>query len=214
MEEERIVYVGFSKHKHVWAVMSFLIRWWEFPKTWNPLTWFQIFFASHVFLIFPATKRRPFYMVSEAAGSSVRYMSQFNFEGHAVISRVYQLEFDKPTYDKMKTYSEQYAGNPYALLENAGIVISKIFRCKLNPFSDGDGEKSQKCSELVLRNAILRLPEVNMAYLRSIVKEDLGIELYDDINLIGVKDCHDILQSLAKRNVVKEIPQYAPLKII
>jgi hypothetical protein len=211
MEQMRTVYVGFSKHRHAWAVMSFLIRWWENPKTWNPLTWFSLFSASHVFLIFPANSRRPFYMVSEAAGSSVRYMSQQNFEGHASITRVYQMRFAKPTYDKIKTYSEQYAGTPYALFENIGIVISRILGRSTNIFAGG--EDRQKCSELVLRNAILRLPDMTFEKLIDSVKEECGYTLIPDLDSIGVRDVEVILDSLVRRGIIKEVSRYGQLKV-
>lgn len=210
--EDRIVYVGFSKHKSLWAVMSFLIRWWEEPRSWNPRTWFDLFFASHVYLIFPATKRRKFYMVSEAAGSSVRYMSQMNFEGHAEILKVYEFRFPKETYDKIRTYSEQYAGNPYALWENVGIVLGRFLRRKVNMFSGG--EKYQKCSELVLRNAVLRLPEMDFVKVRGIVHDHTGYDILDDIDSIGVRDTYLILEALEAKGVIKELPSFTPLLIV
>ena len=211
MEQMRTVYVGFSKHRHAWALMSFLIRWWEAPKTRNPLTWFRLFSASHVFLIFPANTRRPFYMVSEAAGSSVRYMSQSNFEGHAEITRVYELRFPKVVYDKIKTYSEQYAGSPYALIENAGIVISRILGRSHNIFASG--ENRQKCSELVLRNAILRLPDMTFEKLIDSVQGECGYRLVPDLDSIGVRDVEVILDSLVRRGIIDEVSRYGKLKV-
>lgn len=204
MDEQRVVYVGLSRHHKWWAIGSFLIRWWEHPKNWNPASWFGLFHSSHVFMIFPANKRRDFYMVSEAAGSSVRFMSEMNFVKHAKITKLYELRFPKSVYDKMKTYSEQYAGNQYATWENIGIVIAKILKKAVNPFDDGD--RSQKCSELVFRNCLIRIPGMTFEELRRITFDARAVQLPTDIDLLGVRDTFETLECLVDAGKASRLP--------
>ena len=212
MDEQRLVYVGLSRHKHWWAIGSLLIRWWEQPKSWNPFTWFRLFHSSHVFMIFPANRRRDFYMVSEAAGSQTRFMSQMNFEKHATITKIYELKFPKEVYDKMKTYSEQHAGTEYATWENLGIVIAKILKKAINPFAEKEG--ALKCSELVFRNCLIRLPGLTFEEIRRITFDERAVLLPADLDLLGVRDTFETLECLADAGKVSRVPMYWPLRIV
>lgn len=205
--EARKLYVGLSKSKPV-KIGSVLIRWAESPKKLSdPRTWFSLYHSSHVFILFPKKPNRPFFMVQEAAGAMIRWMSQFNFLDHAEFTKLYELDLTKPVYDEIKTYGEQFAGTPYAFMENLGIVwvrLCNLFGKKVkNPFPHG--EKAQKCSELVCRNVILRITGMNIQTLSYVVNFERGHSMPEDLDLVGVRDMEEALEMLVDRGIIKKV---------
>lgn len=202
---EKEFYIGFSRARSPLKIFSFLIRWAEMPKTFNPLSWLKLYHSSHCFTLYPRNDRRPFFMVNEAAGSAVRFMSEKHFLDHAKITKLYLVSLPEIIYDVMKTEGEEWAGAPYALFENVGIVLVRIahffgFNIK-NPF--GQGKAALKCSEMILINTILRIPGVNEGLLRSLVRIDFRKELPKDLDTFGVRDLYFICESLARRGHIK-----------
>jgi len=199
-------FIGFSRARSPLKIFSTLIRWAEYPKRiYNPLTWFRLYDASHCFTLYPKTDKRPFFMVNEAAGSSVRFMSQKHFLDHSLILKLYAVELPEDLYEAMKTEGEEWAGAPYALFENVGIVLVRIahffgFNIR-NPF--GQGKAALKCSEMILINTILRIPGVNEGLLRSFVRVDFRKELPKDLDTFGVRDLCLICEALNRRGFIK-----------
>lgn len=205
--EVRKLYVGLSKSNPA-KIGSVLIRWAESPKKLSdPRSWFSLYHSSHVFILFPKKPNRTFFMVQESAGPGIRWQSQFYFLDHARINKLYEFTLEKSVYDDVKAYGEQYAGAPYAFMENAGIAITRlfgIFGIKIkNPFPGG--EALQKCSELVIRNVILRVLGMNPETLAYVVSFERGHIMPTDLDLMGVRDTEEALQMLCARGIVKEV---------
>lgn len=198
-------YIGFSRARSPLKIFSTLIRWAEAPKSFNPISWLSLYHSSHCFTLYPRNDRRPFFMVNEAAGSMVRFASEKHFLDHSLIVKVYKIEMPETIYEIMKTEGEEWAGSPYALWENVGILFVRIahfFGGNIrNPF--GQGTTALKCSEMILINTILRLPMVNESLLRSFVRIDYRLELPRDMDTFGVRDLHFICESLEKRGYIK-----------
>lgn len=211
---KRILYVGLSRPK-TFKIGSVLIRWAESPKElFNPQSWFALFNSSHVFSLFPAHPRRPFYLVNEAAGTMVRWISQPHFEDHAAILNLYRFEFDEATYRLIRTYGELHAGAPYAFAENIGIAFVRVVKLITgktiaNPF--GAGEGIQKCSELIIRNIVSRVAA--LPQLRTDLFNERGHVLPSDIEVIGVRDIYEVLEYLADGLVCERVPTDSVLRI-
>lgn len=198
-------YIGFSRARSPLKIFSTLIRWAETPKTFNPLSWFKLYHSSHCFTLYPRNDRRPFFIVNEAAGFFVRFMSEKYFLEHSKITKLYLVSLPEIIYDAMKTEGEEWAGAPYALWENLGILFVRIahfFGINIrNPF--GQGKTALKCSEMILINTILRLPNVNEGLLRSFVRIDFRKELPRDMDTFGVRDLFYICEALKNREYIK-----------
>lgn len=212
----RKLYVGFSR-PCTFSLVSMLIRWAESPKRWgDPRSWFSLYHSSHVLIVFPSKPNRRFFMVQEAAGAQVRWVSEMHFLIHCKFTRLYEITMDKTTYDAIKTYGEQYAGAPYAFWENVGIAYVRIMKALgfivKNPFAGG--EKVQKCSELVCRNVILRLLDMNVATLSHVVGFERGHVIPSDLDTVGVRDMEEALEMMAQRKLVTLIAPVNHLKVL
>lgn len=143
-------------------------------------------------------------MVNEAAGAQVRFSSEKHFLNHSIMALTYKVRLPEDLYHQMKTEGEEWAGTPYAFLENLGIVIVRFahfFGKNIrNPFAS---ERSAiKCSEMILINTILRIPGVNEGLIRSYVILDFRRILPKDMDTFGVRDLYYICESLAKRKFI------------
>lgn len=199
--EKRILYGGLSVPHKSWKIGATIIRWSEVYHSFKkPSGWFDLFFASHVFAVHPAHAARNFYMVNHAAGAMVHWLSQPNFEKINRVVALYKFILDEEVYRKIKNSAEYQSGDPYAMLENMGIAYARFmlwaFGTKVkNPF--GKGSLTQKCSELFLRDVILGL--VDWETLKTGVKIERGYELWQDIDLIGVRDMYEIFEWLSSK---------------
>lgn len=217
MSEKRILYVGLSCPHDKKKIGSLLIRWAEATHTWNPKTWFSLFFASHVFIAYPAHVRRPFYLVNEAAGTMLRWMSEPYFKDHAAIESLYEFEFNEADYREVKNYGSLQSGAPYALKENIGIAWVRLlfwFNIRVaNPFSIG--EKAQKCSELALRNVILKKLACEGLGMDAILEalREINFEFPLDIDMVGVRDIYMALEWMHGKGYCKRVPKDTELRI-
>lgn len=204
MENKREFFIGFSRARSLFSPVSILIRWFEYPRSKDPITWFKLFPFSHCFTLYPPNKRREFSLINEAAGNLVRFASEKHFLNHAVLGRTYKVFLPEDIYYQMKTEGELWAGTPYAFLENAGIVLVRLahlFGKNIkNPFAK---ERSAiKCSEMILINTILRIPGINVGLIRSYVILDFRRVLPKDLDTFGVRDLFYICESLAHRKII------------
>lgn len=205
------IYVGLSVPKK-FKVGSFLIRWAESRK------WFGYFFASHVFTLYPPTQERDFYMVHEAAGNMVRFIAEDHFKDHTNIVKLYKFQFDENDIKFMELYSMMSCGTPYAFMENVGIAVVRVVRILTgrrigNPFSEG--AKAQKCSELVMRNVMLAHLEnigLTLPQLLTAVLERTGEYIPEDLDLIGVADLYEMLETLVEMGNVRRAEAVIPDK--
>lgn len=218
MTEKRILFVGFSRPKNKWKIGAAIIRWFEseYRVIWDPRSWFSFFFASHVFKVYPANPYRDFFMVNEAVGHEVRYVSQQNFEPYVEIMALYKFEFSKEVYSEIKNYSEKFAGTPYAFWENIGLGLARILESLVgvrikNPFARGDA--AQKCSELIVRNIILRLESYTWTGLLAALSIKKGIYIPKDIDLIGVRDIFHLLEFLAEVGHCERVANDTKLRV-
>lgn len=206
--EKRILYGGLSKPKSKWKMMATLIRWSEVYHSFKkPSGWFDLFFASHVFTVYPAYSKRNFYMVNHAAGAMIHWLSQPNFEKINEVVSLYRFTLDEAVYRKIRNSAEFQSGDPYAFSENFGIVYARFmlwaFEKKVkNPF--GNGGRTQKCSELFLRHVILDL--VDWETLKSGLEAERGYELWQDIDLIGVRDMYEVFEWLSSKGYCYKVP--------
>lgn len=214
--QKRALFVGFSRAKSKWKIGSILIRWAEAPRSLFSVTsWLSLYRASHVFAVFPKTPGRPFYMVNEAAGTELRFVSQPNFEDHALVTDLYRFEFSDEVYRAIKLYGALHAGSPYAFFENVGIVwvrLVQAFTNKTIPNPFGVGERAQKCSEFVVRNIVERV--MPLKTLSVEVFNDVGYELPADIENIGVRDISVILDYLVRKGLCVQVPVWAGLDTV
>jgi len=217
MSEKRILFVGLSSPHDKKKIGSLIIRWAEATHNWNPKTWFQLFFASHVFVIYPAHPKRPFYLVNEAAGTMIRWISEPFFKDHAEILRLYKFEFNEEDYREVKNYGSLQSGAPYALGENLGIAWVRLcfwFNVRVkNPFVSG--EAAQKCSELALRNVVLKkLSErkFGMGKLVEVLREK-NFEFPPDIDTVGVRDIYEALEWMSDEGLCERVPKETELKV-
>ncbi len=217
---ERILFVGLSAPHDKKKIGSLIIRWAEQPKELlSPSSWFKLWFASHTFIVFPAHRYRPFYLVNEAAGTMVRWIAQPHFEDHAEVVRLYKFKFDRLEYKALKLYGELHSGAPYSFMENVGIAwvrLVKLLTGKTvrNPF--GSGEGAQKCSELVMRNVILRFLQpknIDLKALSILIWNERGYELPTDIDTIGVLDIYEVLELMADAGFCERVPADDPMRV-
>lgn len=204
----KTLYVGLSRAKAPWKIGSLAIRWFENPRTWNPITWLGLYKASHVFIAYPSHPDRPFYLVNEAAGHNLRWFAEPYFGGKIV--RLYRFDLDDDVYRAIKNYGSLHSGAPYALLENVGILIAKLFGLKKNPF--GSGEAEQKCSEFVLRSVLGKLKTIDAADIWAGVLFDFAYKLPADFDLFGVRDAETVLQWLANHGFCAQANQIEEVK--
>jgi len=222
-EEKRILFVGLSAPHDKHKIGSLIIRLAEAPNRniFKPSTWFNTFFASHTFIVHPAHRSRPFYLVNEAAGTMIRWIAQKHFENRAEILSLYKFEISKELYREIKLYGEKHSGAPYSFRENIGIGFVRLWalftgkRIK-NPFSQG--EAAQKCSELVFRNVIM--PVLNAASFEwelsdfcRIIELETGEYLPPDFDLLGVRDTHVALEFLSKLELCEKMPIQFEMKV-
>lgn len=213
--ENYTLYAGLSRAVKSWQPICLLIRWAEAP------TFFSLFDSSHVFTVYPAHVGRPFYLVNEAAGSMIRWVSEPHFQRHSEITHLYKFKMPRDAYHRIKGFGELYAGAPYATMENLGILVVRLFKLLgmriKNPFARG--AKAQKCSELVMRTVMLEYfaltfgPDFNLKMLQMNVVNDRGYALPLDLDLFGVADLFEVFEWLKDGGYIEKINVSHEMKI-
>lgn len=212
----RSIYVGLSKPKDPKKIGSALIRFSEIPKSvLNPKTWFHVYKASHVFLAYPAHGWRPFYLVNEATGSGVRWVSEPFFADHTCIVELYLFELPIEHYRAVKNYGSMMSGAPYPWLENLGIGLQRLAKWFLrkdiiNPFDNN--ARAIKCSELFFRAFFNHRTDLDFMK----IKEDLwnlkGEYISGDIDSLGVRDTELVLDWLCEQGYCVKAQAIAPVQ--
>lgn len=130
--------IGFSRPKGGFKPFSWLIRLIENTP------------YSHVYIKFYA-KKYDRYLVYQASGTQVNFISQERFNEEEVIVKEFILEVDEISMNKMIQFAIDNVGAPYGVKEIFGlglVLLCRLFGKKIkNPF--GDGTKSFFCSQLV-----------------------------------------------------------------
>ena len=123
--------IGFSKSKKRLPIGSWLIRLYENTP------------YSHVYLKFHSeTLNRV--LIYEAVGSGLRFIGSKAWGSHAVEVASFDVAMIQANYVTLLQYCVDNAGTEYGFMQNVGVVISRLFKLKSNPF-----QKGKNCSEVV-----------------------------------------------------------------
>lgn len=212
----RSIYVGLSKPKDPKKIGSALIRFSEIPKNvFSPKTWFEIYKASHVFLAYPAHAWRPFYLVNEATGSGVRWVSEPFFADHTHIVELYLFELPIEHYRAVKNYGSMMSGAPYPWLENFGIGLQRLAKWFLrkdilNPFDNN--ARAIKCSELFFRAFFNHRTDLDFMKIKEELWNLKGEYISGDIDSLGVRDTELVLDWLCEQGYCAKARSIAPIQ--
>lgn len=161
---ERVI-VGFSK-----------------PKTWKPYAWLimKSFGTpySHTYIkVYSNTYKR--YLIYQASGTSVNFMSDQIFNDHAIVVDEFMLEISDEARKSMMQFAIDNCGKPYGMKEALGLAIVKIAswmgKTIKNPLSDK--EATYVCSGLVA----------------EVLRDFFGKELPKDPDDMTPKDVYELL---------------------
>lgn len=151
----------------------------------------------------------------------IRWVSEPHFKRHSEITHLYKFNLPKDAFLRIKGFGELYAGAPYAMWENLGIMVVRLFKLFgmriRNPF--GKGAKAQKCSELVMRTVMLEFftetfgPDFNLKMLQMNVTNDRGYALPDDLDLFGVTDVFEVFEWLKEGGYIEKVNVSHEMKI-
>lgn len=158
--------VGFSRTKH------FKIFSWAIQKVLNAP-------FSHTYIKFKSDKFDRV-LVYQASGLAVNFMEESRMlDTHEVVAE-FELEVSDEAYKKTVQFAIDEAGVPYGMSQIFGILYVKalaLFGVKAkNPFPNGNS--NYVCSELVAQ----------------ILKEIIGLEVQEDLDLIDPKEVFELLQ--------------------
>lgn len=169
--EKETIYIGFSKARGRFPILSWLIRAIEGTK------------YSHTYLRIPsAWLQRNFYF--QASSVMVNFMGAKYFDEHAEVVEEFPIRVSPETKKKIWQYCIDNAGKPYSVKQLPGIGIVLLGKALgkdwKNPFSDGR-------SMVVCVEAIADLME-----------ETLGTDIKEDLDSIGLKELHPYVVQISK----------------
>lgn len=125
---------------------------------------------SHVYLRWFSPTAET-WVTYEAAGHSVRFLSNKLFEKNLDVVREFEIEVSQECWPKLLRFCLDNASVPYGIKQILGIGIAKLFKLKQNPFKDESD--TMVCSELVGR-----------------VLEHMGIVFDKPLDLLDPKDIY------------------------
>lgn len=163
----RTVVVGFSKPKSGFVPFSAAIRWVCRTK------------FSHTYIKFKSDSFNRV-LVYQASGLNVNFIGETRFNQEEDIVAEFQLEVSEEAFNRTMQFAIDHAGVPYGISQIFGILYVKalaLFGVKAkNPFSNGNS--NYVCSELVAQ----------------ILKEIIGLDVQDDLDVITPKEVFELLQ--------------------
>lgn len=123
----RKLFVGFSKAKSKWAIVSKLIMWAQGTP------------FSHVYIRFDSEFiERTF--IYQASGSKVNFENLQSFQQHAMVVKEFELAVTPEVYKKILQFAIDNVGKPYSLKQLIGmawVCLKAKFGMKVqNPFKD------------------------------------------------------------------------------
>lgn len=147
----RKLYIGFSKAKSNWAVLSKLIRWAQGTP------------FSHVYVRFDSESlHRTF--IYQASGSKVNFENIALFNSHSIVVKEFELDVSEETYTRVLQFAIDNVGKPYSVKQLIGMawgcLKQKLGFSVENPFKDRTD--AFVCSEIgadVLEIAGKQVPE-------------------------------------------------------
>ena len=160
--------IGFSKPKdHPFPVFSKLIQWFEgVDYSHSYVKWYSSTYDT--------------YLVYHAAGFGLHFLGEKEASRRLDIVKEYELEVDPEIKRALVGYCIREAGTPYGLKTVFGLALTRIFKLRSNPFSDGD--RTQFCSEAVA----------------NILSNHFNIELHKPAEEFGVRDLELLMKELTQ----------------
>lgn len=129
---------------------------------------------SHVYVRW-FSKTAETWVTYEAAGHSVRFLSNKLFEKNLDVVKEFEIKLSEECWPKLLRFCLDNASVSYGKKQILGIALAKAFRLKQNPFKDE--EDTMVCSELVGR-----------------VLEHMGITFDKPLDLLDPKDIFNKLE--------------------
>lgn len=134
---------------------------------------------SHTYIKFKADSFNRV-LIYQASGTAVNFMVEERFLDHNTVVAEFDLEVSEEVFNKTLQFAIDQVGTPYGMSQIFGILYVKalgLFGLKAkNPFPNGSG--NYVCSELVAQ----------------ILKEIVGLEVSEDLDLIDPKEVFELLQ--------------------
>lgn len=135
----KTIYVGLTKSKKKFPIMSWIIKWCEGTD------------FSHVMVYW--VRKNGGHIYYQSTGHGVNFCGTQVFDEQHKILRDYKFELQDDNFEHVLDYCIDNSGKSYSCLSLIGLGLMRL--CKLfgfvikNPFKDGDA--SQICVETVLR---------------------------------------------------------------
>ncbi len=134
---------------------------------------------SHTYIKFKADSFNRV-LIYQASGTAVNFMAEERFLDHNTVVAEFDLEVSEEVFNKTLQFAIDQVGTPYGMSQIFGILYVKalgLFGLKArNPFPNGSG--NYVCSELVAQ----------------ILKEIIGLQVEQDLDLIDPKEVFELLQ--------------------
>ena len=134
---------------------------------------------SHTYIKFKADSFNRV-LIYQASGTAVNFVAEERFLDHNTVVAEFDLEVSEEVFNKTLQFAIDQVGTPYGMSQIFGILYVKALglfglRTK-NPFPNGSG--NYVCSELVAQ----------------ILKEIIGLQVEQDLDLIDPKEVFELLQ--------------------
>jgi len=173
---DRFLTLGFSRPKHSWLPLSFIIR-----KVQNTT-------YSHVYVVMDSQylERK---IVFQASGFVVNFSSYKRLQEHNEIIKEYKIPITKNTQKQVLQFAFDKAGAPYGMRQILGmgwaLLLERLTGKRRNPLDD-DG-RSYVCSEIVA----------------EILKDYVGLAVNIDTDVITPKDVFAIVSVIGTPSLIK-----------
>lgn len=169
--EKETIYIGFSKARGKFPILSWLIRGIEGTP------------YSHVYLRIPsAWFERDIYF--QASSVMVNFMGQKYFDEHAEVVKEFPIQISPEVKKKIWQYCIDNAGKPYSIKQLPGIGIIRLGKVLgktwKNPFSDG--RSMVVCVEVIA----------------DLMIETLGAQIKEDLDSIGLKEIYPHVEEISR----------------
>lgn len=161
----RTLYLGFSRAKSKWSIVSKLIMWAQASP------------FSHVYVRFDSDfLERTF--IYQASGSKVNFENINSFNNHSVIIKEFELNLEQEVYKKVLQFAIDNVGKPYSLKQLFSMAwtafLSRLGFKNKDPFKDTTS--AFVCSEI-----------------GAYVLELSGKDMPEDKDSVGPKELYELL---------------------
>lgn len=155
----RTLYIGFSKSKKKFPILSWLIRWYlkrEYSHTYMEIDHKRLFGVNTIY--------------HSAGKVGVTYFSKPVFLEKNKEVALYEWSLPDTLYREIRTETHKELGKSYGTMQNIGIALVdlyiELFKRKVkNPF-----RKGSNCSEAIFRALLKQFPELSKKYNPNTIK--------------------------------------------